>query len=165
MKYFLPEMKIEELRKAFHAFCLQLHPDKGGDAEAFKAMKNEYDYYSGLLAGAEYGRSTAENRAPRYTAASEKEFRETLEKLLNIPKIVIEICGSWLWITGDTFASHEQIKSLGAKFSGQKKAWYWSATMSRGKCRGRFNDLQKIRDRFGSERIESTAKETYQLAA
>jgi hypothetical protein len=164
-KYFSPEMGIEELRKNFHKFCLELHPDKGGDPEAFKAMKNEYDYFSGLCAASEGGRATAENRTARYTAEGEKAWRETLEKLLNIPRITIEICGSWLWITGETFPVHELIKGLGAKYSGQKKAWYWAANMRQGKCRGKYNNLGKIRARYGSEILESTAQEQMQLAA
>jgi curved DNA-binding protein CbpA len=164
-KYFSPEMGIEELRKNFHRFCLELHPDKGGDPEEFKAMKNEYDYFCGISAATEYGHATAANRPPRYTAASERDLREALEKLLNIPKIIIEICGSWLWIYGNTFPVHEQIKAIGCKFSGQKKAWYFSATMRSGKVRGKYNNLQKIRARFGSEVIESTAQEQMQLAA
>ena len=43
-RYFSLEMSIEELRTNFRKLCLELHPDKGGNAEDFKAMKNEYDY-------------------------------------------------------------------------------------------------------------------------
>lgn len=163
-KYFSPEMNIEELRKNFRQLCLELHPDKGGDEEQFKAMKNEYDYFCRLQAAGEAGKATAENRAARFTAETEKELREALERFLNIHGIVVEICGSWLWISGNTFPVHEQIKAAGAKFSGQKKMWYWSATMRDGKVRGRY-DMKKIRSKFGSEAIESTAAEVKLIAA
>lgn len=163
-KYFSPEMGIEELRKNFRKLCLELHPDKGGNAEEFKAMKNEYDYFCSLQAAGEAGKANAENRSARFTAETEKELREALERFLSIPGIIVEICGSWLWISGNTFPVHEQIKALGAKFSGQKKMWYWAATMREGKVRGRY-DMNKIRSKFGSETIESTAKETLQIAA
>jgi curved DNA-binding protein CbpA len=163
-KYFSQEMTIEEIRKNFHHFCLQLHPDKGGDPEAFKAMKNEYDYFSGLLAATEGGRATAENRSARYTAETERVLREAIERFMNIPGIMIEICGFWLWISRDTFPVHEQIKTVGAKFSGHKKMWYWAATMKAGKVRGIYN-MNKIRAKFGSERIESDAREQVLIAA
>lgn len=158
-KYFSLEMSIEEIRKAFRKYCLELHPDKGGDAEEFKAMKNEYDQVIVLLAAGEAGKANAQNRKAHFTAETETALRETLEKLLNIAGITVEICGSWLWIYGNTYPVHEQIKALGCKYSSQKKAWYWAADLAQGKARGRYNSLAKIRAKFGSEVIESEAEE------
>lgn len=44
MKYFynIPAT-VEELKKQFRALCIKLHPDKGGNAEEFKTMLNEYE--------------------------------------------------------------------------------------------------------------------------
>lgn len=43
MKYFANINNHEELKKAFRAYCVTMHPDKGGNAEEFKAMLNEYE--------------------------------------------------------------------------------------------------------------------------
>lgn len=43
MKYFKDITTTEELKKAFRAYCVTMHPDKGGNAEDFKAMLNEYE--------------------------------------------------------------------------------------------------------------------------
>lgn len=43
MKYFKDITTPEELKKAFRAYCVTMHPDKGGNAEDFKAMLNEYE--------------------------------------------------------------------------------------------------------------------------
>lgn len=43
MKYFKDVNNPEELKKAFRAYCVTMHPDKGGNAEEFKAMLNEYE--------------------------------------------------------------------------------------------------------------------------
>lgn len=43
MKYFANINTPEELKKAFRAYCVTMHPDKGGNAEEFKAMLNEYE--------------------------------------------------------------------------------------------------------------------------
>ena len=42
MKYFNNITTPEELKKQFCAYCVTMHPDKGGDPEEFKAMLNEY---------------------------------------------------------------------------------------------------------------------------
>lgn len=42
MKYFNNISTAEELKKQFRAYCVSMHPDKGGDPEEFKAMMAEY---------------------------------------------------------------------------------------------------------------------------
>lgn len=43
MKYFNNITTSEELKKQFRAYCVTMHPDKGGDPEEFKAMLAEYE--------------------------------------------------------------------------------------------------------------------------
>ena len=43
MRYFTNCKTAEELRKEFHKLAKQLHPDNGGNAEDFKAMKAEFE--------------------------------------------------------------------------------------------------------------------------
>ena len=43
MKYFSNITTPEELKKQFRAYCVTMHPDKGGDPEEFKIMLNEYE--------------------------------------------------------------------------------------------------------------------------
>lgn len=43
MKYFINISTVEELKKQFRAYCVSMHPDKGGDPEEFKAMMAEYN--------------------------------------------------------------------------------------------------------------------------
>ena len=38
MKYFNNITTAEELKKQFRAYCVSMHPDKGGDPEEFKQM-------------------------------------------------------------------------------------------------------------------------------
>ena len=43
-KYFTNIKTADELKQAYRSFCLRMHPDCGGDADEFKAMKSEYEY-------------------------------------------------------------------------------------------------------------------------
>lgn len=43
MKYFDNITTPEELKKQFRAYCVSMHPDKGGDPEEFKTMLAEYE--------------------------------------------------------------------------------------------------------------------------
>lgn len=157
MKYFTEIGSIEELRSMFRAYCLELHPDKGGDPEAFLAMKAEYDVAIRMAAATEAGTANAENREARFSYEGERAVAEALERFLNIPGIIVEICGSWLWIAGNTFPVHERIKAEGAKYSKGKGKWYYSPYMGRGKRRGRYS-MAQIRRRFGSIVVDSEAQ-------
>ena len=42
MKYFNNITTVEEIKKQFRAYCVSMHPDKGGDPDEFKAMMAEY---------------------------------------------------------------------------------------------------------------------------
>ena len=43
MKYFNNITTAEEIKKQFRAYCVSMHPDKGGDPEEFKKMMAEYN--------------------------------------------------------------------------------------------------------------------------
>ena len=60
-----------------------------------------------------------------YYANVNDGFRETLEKIIFIPKIFIEICGSWLWVTGETKPVKTILSQAGLYWAANKKAWYF----------------------------------------
>lgn len=163
-KYFTEVTGIEDLRKLFKEYCLELHPDKGGKHEDFIQMKDEYDNILTIVCNREAINAMTEEREAKFNFESETGLYEIIIKLMNIPGIEIEICGSWLWVGGNTFPIHEQLKELGCKYSKSKKKWYFSPYMSGKKRRGIYT-MQKIRDKFGSEIIESEAQGNLLAAA
>jgi len=160
--YFSVDSTIEETRKNFRDLCLKLHPDKGGNHDLFIAMKAEYEKVIGILSAFEAGKANRENRKTNFSSESERALSEKIESLLNIPEIIVEICGSWLWISGKSFEKRELLKAEGCKFAPSKKLWFWAFDSGNYK-RGRYS-MDKIRSKFGSERIESQAKERTQIA-
>ena len=75
MKYFNNITTAEELKKQFRAYCVSMHPDKGGDPEEFKAMMAEYD---GIIKNFEQAKKRAEEEEEARKAAEEarKEAEE-----------------------------------------------------------------------------------------
>ena len=75
MKYFNNITTAEELKKQFRAYCVSMHPDKGGDPEEFKAMMAEYD---GIIKNFEQAKKRAEEEEEARQAAEEarKEAEE-----------------------------------------------------------------------------------------
>ena len=75
MKYFKNITTSEELKKQFRAYCVSMHPDKGGDPEEFKQMMAEYD---GIIKNFEQAKKRAEEEEEARKAAEEarKEAEE-----------------------------------------------------------------------------------------
>jgi hypothetical protein len=77
MKYFNNITTPEELKKQFRAYCVTLHPDKGGDAEEFKAMMAEYD---GIRHNFEQAKERAQAEAEARRQAEEYARAEAQRK-------------------------------------------------------------------------------------
>ena len=75
MKYFNNISTAEELKKQFRAYCVNMHPDKGGDPEEFKNMMAEYD---GIIKNFE--RAKEEAKAEEEVRKAAEEARKEAEE-------------------------------------------------------------------------------------
>lgn len=75
MKYFNNISTAEELKKQFRAYCVSMHPDKGGDPEEFKKMMAEYN---GIIKNFE--RAKEEARAEEEARKAAEEARKEAEE-------------------------------------------------------------------------------------
>lgn len=152
MTYFNNCETAEELKKAYHKAAAKLHPDNGGDAEAFKEMQAEYVRMFNRLknihraaTGETYEKETSE------TAAA---FMDIIEKVIHFEGVKCEIIGSWIWLTGETLNYKEEISAAGFWWSRNKKAWYYNGeTERKPRHRGHYN-MDQLRDKWGSEEIK-----------
>lgn len=75
MKYFNNISTAEELKKQFRAYCVNMHPDKGGDPEEFKNMMAEYN---GIIKNFE--RAKEEAKAEEEVRKAAEEARKKAEE-------------------------------------------------------------------------------------
>lgn len=125
-KYFTNCKTAEDLKQEYKRLAKMLHPDcnRGKDTTAeFQKMQAEFDevwiYLKNIHVnkdGESYTKETDEKAA---------DFREMINALLKIKGINVEMCGSWLWITGDTKNAKEKLKALNCRWSRNKGAWYY----------------------------------------
>lgn len=78
-KYFTNITTAEEIKKQFRAYCVSMHPDKGGDPEEFKAMMAEY---YGIIKNFERAKeeARAEEEARKEAEEARKEAEERKRK-------------------------------------------------------------------------------------
>ena len=66
-----------------------------------------------------------------------------------MPGVNVEVCGSWIWATGNTKAYKSALKELGFKWASRKSAWYFHVGPYRKRSKSELS-LDEIRRRFGS---------------
>lgn len=141
----------EELKKLYRILCKKLHPDNGGDPREFIKMKKEFDGFVNSTIWKTHKTASGE-KYQKETSETPAEFAQTIETLLNLAGVIVEICGSWLWITGDTKPYKDTLKQLGGKWSRNKAAWYIHHDKYRKKSKKPLS-LEQIRDLYGSKQF------------
>ena len=79
-----------------------------------------------------------------------------IDALLNFD-LTIEIIGTWIWVSGDTFAVKAQLKELGFKWASKKKAWYWHPEGYVRMHKKNFT-LDEIKNMHGSQTLKTSSK-------
>lgn len=146
MKYFINCHTLEELKKEYRRLCMLHHPDRGGDAATMAAINNEYDDTFRRMQRGETSGSRAQQ-----SQESPEAFRAVISRLVILECLQIEVCGSWLWITGNTYPNREAIKAAGCRYSKNKNAWYWRpAESAEYRSHGKAT-MDEIRQKYGSQ--------------
>ena len=154
MKWFNNPQTLEDLKKEYKKLVFKHHPDKGGKTSDMQEINAEYDKLFAKLKNVHKSASGETYTAKEESTEAPEEYREIVEKLIHLDGIEIEICGSWLWITGNTYENREALKSLGFKYSKNKNAWYFHTAGYKKLSRKSFS-LDEIRDLWGSEKVST----------
>ena len=160
MKYFTNINSLDELKKAYRRLAMKHHPDCGGSDEIMKQINAEHDALFETLK-ASHNKTADEYHQTTETA---EEFRDIITALLKLDGLEIELCGSWLWVTGNTKEHKDNLKELGFKYSANKQAWYYheGEYHKRGKSK---KSMQDIRNMYGSESFATRTGEPEQITA
>ena len=148
MKYFIDCTTLDELKKEYRRLALKNHPDVGGDTKIMMEINAEYEKAHDALQKA-YNATAPEDMQKHETAA---EYITIIEKLMRIKGISVELCGSWLWISGDTRNVKDALKAAGCKWAAKKAMWYWHPGDYRRKGHTAM-PMSHIRTKYGSQLI------------
>lgn len=134
---------MDELKSEYRNLAKHFHPDCGGDAEIMKEINNQYERAFNAM----NEKSSANADMNKESAA---EFIAVMDALMKLHGIIVELCGSWLWISGNTLPVKEELKAAGCKWASKKKMWYWSP-IEHFKIYGGKTSMSKIRQKYGSK--------------
>ena len=84
-----------------------------------------------------------------------EELNDALNKIIHLSGLIIEICGAWVWVTGDTKPHSKELGKNGAGFfwAKKKKAWYFRPSDWKSASRGNWS-LDDIRNGHGSQSVK-----------
>ena len=143
------------IKRAYKIACSKFHPDKGGSTFMMQSINEAYS----VLKDFEGEISSGDLSYP-------KELNEAINAIINLEGVEIEICGAWVWVTGNT---KPYSKILGRKEGGagfywanKKKAWYFRPADWKSASRGNWS-MDKIRESHGSNGVKT--KSPAKLAA
>lgn len=153
INYFANLRTPEEIKKRYFDLAKQHHPDHGGDVQTMQEINRQF---ADALQRAASGRAEGEEQQHARRECP-TDFVAIIDKLIRLDGLTLEIVGSWLWISGATYAHREELKEAGCRWSSGKKSWYWHPHINdTDKRRGSRVSMDTLHTRFGSNIYAST---------
>lgn len=159
--FFANVKTLDQLKAEYRRLVMQHHPDRGGDMATMQAINAEYERTHDEL---KKSWNAAHDDAHQCTEAPE-DFRAIIEVLLKLDGLEVELCGSWLWIGGDTYNHKDALKAAGCRWCSSKKMWSWHFAEPGAKFYRGNRTIQEIRGKYGSQRIGSAGESAALTAA
>ncbi len=75
---------------------------------------------------------------------------DVINELKGLKDVHVELCGSWLWVSGDTKPHKDKLRALGLFWAPKKGKWYLKPVGFKSR-RHKPVDMDKIRFKYGSE--------------
>src|SRR5690606_15148649 len=121
MNYFDGLTNESEIKTRYKELAKRHHPDLGGYLEIMKVINCQYEK---ILTGAYQivGKSITEIDE---LLVKDEMYRQKIFSVSSLSGVTVELCGSWIWISGDTKTHKEIFKTSGFKWSPKKCMWYY----------------------------------------
>ncbi len=156
MKYFENCITLEEVKEVFRKWCIKLHPDNNPGRDTtkdFQEMKSQYEKAFNRCKNTH--RNAEGETYSKETEETPEMYADIISRLVNIPDISVELCGSWLWVTGNTRDCKDILKEMHFRFSAKKTAWYFHFEPFRKRSK-KTCTMDEIRNMYGSKGFHGT---------
>lgn len=139
-------VSLDEVKAAYRSQIRKYHPDINPAGlemsqvinAAYNALKETgFDSFEGLGA-----------------LGYDSLLNDAINAAMQMADIEIEVCGIWVWLSGDTKPHKEELKAAGFRWAAKKKRWYFRPNEYRSFNRGKFS-MDQIREKYGSNSFKS----------
>lgn len=149
----------EIVKQAFHKAAMKYHPDRNpAGAEMMKLVNEARESLKGGTYPIEYKNEEGYDYG--------EEINTALNKIIHLVDLKIEVCGSWVWVSGNTKEHWPMMKEAGFQFSPPKKMVYFRPEYSKKRRFKRDGlSIDEIRAKYGSDSIRNKAPRYLQARA
>ena len=153
MNYFKTCSTLAEVKAMYKQLAKQFHPDiTGTDTTAImQAINAEYAKAIKLAAS---GANLSQDEQDAEILNAE-QYKNAINAIINLVGINIELCGGWIWVSGNTYQHKDIFRTNGFYFASAKKMWYFRspeyATSNRKK-----HTMDEIRHKYGTQKISTS---------
>lgn len=131
-----------EVTAAYRRAAMVYHPDRGGSTEMMQAVNQAYAQLQAFEGTVETSDTVG------YGAA----LNAAINAIIACAGLSIEVCGCWVWISGDTKTHKEALKAAGYRWASKKFMWYFRPEGWTRSARGTW-DMEQIRFAHGSQSV------------
>jgi curved DNA-binding protein CbpA len=142
----------EEIRLNYKRLMMKHHPDRGGDQEAAKLINVAYEFLTKMQYDGSSEQAIEDNDDEFITSTDDDELNVVLSQITGLDGVVVELVGTWIWVSGNTFQHKEIFKMLGFKWGSKKKVWSWHKETD--KCRSYKNQtMDEVKRKYGVVKV------------
>lgn len=131
---------INEAKKIYKQLAKKLHPDVGGTNELFKMLNK---IYNDILENKIYFPNESK---------IDLELEKIISQILHYENIVIEVIGSWIWLSGETKEIKDMLKGIGFKWARTKKLWFYGEMKRRNP---KEQNIEDIKVKYGCQTVRT----------
>ena len=141
------EISLEMVKKAYRQACKIYHPDVNpAGTSMMQAVNEAYESLCQETYPIKLGESD-------FSSNYGEALNDALNAIINCVGLIIEICGAWIWVSGETKANKEVLKASGFLWSQQKGMWYFRPQSQKARFYRGNSSIDEIRAKYGTEKV------------
>lgn len=144
------------VKKMFRDLAMKHHPDHGGNTRVMQEILEAYESILKSFSGSKFHN---QNNTEYQYNFSKKDmiFADKIQEILNLKlaNIIIEVVGSWLWVSGTSKEQKDLFNrnGIGLQWSKKQKKWFYNGLLFKGKRKASGLSYDEIKSKYGSQTV------------